>query len=154
MLVTISLQRTRRYFPAGAFLVFDKYLPLMKALHVDLLSRRHQFSSITDSDATARMVSFTCITLVLPLLCDNAYLILSVILSVCKNSCDEVWQNTSPRDRRPSHSLVGIHTVILHDEYLTLTNVFFVLFHHGYCYHIFIDSFFGMILHPFWVLSV
>ena len=70
--------------------MFDRYFSLMKVLHVDLLTIRHQFSPIPDSAAAARIVSPTRIMLVLPLLLDNAYFTLSVTGSVCKTSCDEV----------------------------------------------------------------
>ena len=66
--VTPELQWTRRYFPSGASLMFERYFPLINTLHVDWLSRRHQFSSITASAAAARMVSPTCIMLASPFL--------------------------------------------------------------------------------------
>ena len=75
--------------------MFDRYFLLMKVLHVDLFSRRHQFLSIPASAEEARMVSSTCITLALPLLFDNASLVLSVTGSVCKTYFDEVCQSMS-----------------------------------------------------------
>ena len=66
--VTPALQWTRRYFPSGASLMFESYFPLINALHVDWLSRRHQFSSIPASAAAAWMVSPTCIILASPFL--------------------------------------------------------------------------------------
>ena len=123
MYVTPVLQWTRRYCPSGAFLVFYRYFPLMKALHVDWLPRRHQFSSITYPAAASRMVSTTCITLDFCVLCENASLISSVIGSVCNNYCDEVWQHMSPWDGSSSHSLVKTPIMRLHDSSLTLTKV-------------------------------
>ena len=104
--------------------MFDRYFPLMKALHVDLLSRRHQFSSSTDSVSAARMVSPTRIMLVFPLLCNNASLVLSVTGSFYKTYSDEVWHNIIPGDGRSSHSSVGITIMILHYSSLTFTNLF------------------------------
>ena len=88
--VTPALQWKHIYCPSEVFLMFDRSFPLMKAFHVNLLPRRHQFSSIPDYFAAANMVSPTCIMLALPLLCDNASMILSVIGSVCKTFCDEL----------------------------------------------------------------
>ena len=104
--------------------MFDRYFPLMKALHVDLLSRRHQFSSFTDSVSAARMVSPTRIMLVFPLLCNNASLVLSVTGSFYKTYFDEVWHNIIPGDGRSSHSSVGIPIMRLHDLFLNFINVF------------------------------
>ena len=69
--VNPELQWTHRYFISGASVMFDRYFPFMKALHVYLSSRRHQFSSILDSDAAARVVSTKRIMLTLNLLCEN-----------------------------------------------------------------------------------
>ena len=66
--VTPALQWTCIYFPSGASLIFERYFTLMNALHVNWLSRRHQFSSIPASAAAARMVSPTCIMLASPFL--------------------------------------------------------------------------------------
>ena len=66
--VTLALQWTRRYFPSGASLTFERYFPLINALHVDWLSRRHQFSSIPAYAAAARVVFPTCIMLASPFL--------------------------------------------------------------------------------------
>ena len=88
--VAPSLQWTRRYFPLGASLVFERYFPLMNALHVDWLSRRHKFSLIPFSTAAARMVSPTLIILKLP------FFILLLIGSVCGTSCVDGWQKTRP----------------------------------------------------------
>ena len=44
-------------------MIFERYSPLINALHVDYLSIRQQFSSILASAAAARMVSPTCIIL-------------------------------------------------------------------------------------------
>ena len=70
--------------------MFDRYFPLMKALNVDLLSRRHKFSLIAVSSAVAKMVSPTRITLALTFFLKNASLVLSVIVSVFKTSFDVV----------------------------------------------------------------
>ena len=70
--------------------MFEKYFPLIKAVHVDLLPRRHQLLSNTGSDAAARMVSLTRITVEFRLLCKNNYLLSSVIGSAYKTSCDEL----------------------------------------------------------------
>ena len=61
--VTPTLQWTCRYCPSGASMMFARYFLWTKALHVDWLSRRHQFSSIPDSSASARMLSPTYIKL-------------------------------------------------------------------------------------------
>ena len=66
--VTPELQWTRRYFPSGASLIFERYFPLINAFHFDWLSRRHQFSSILASAEAARMVSPKCIMLASPFL--------------------------------------------------------------------------------------
>ena len=68
-----ALQWTCRYFPSGSSLMFDMYLPLMKTLHVYLLSIRHQFSSMLSSASAARVVSPTRIMLQLRSSCDNDY---------------------------------------------------------------------------------
>ena len=57
--VTPALQWTRRYFPLQASLIFDSYFPLMNALHVNFLSRRHQFSLIKAFTAAARTLLTT-----------------------------------------------------------------------------------------------
>ena len=129
-------------------MIFGRYFPLMMALNVYWLSRRHKFSSIPDSAAESSMTSPTHIKLALCFLCQNAYLISSVIGYVCKTSCDEVWQNMSPGDEKSSHYLVGIITMILHDESWTFTNVFSIL--QWACSQIFLDSFFWMLIHNLW----
>ena len=55
--VTPELQWTHRYFPQGAYMIFDRYFSLMNALHVDWLSRRQLFSLIMDSTALERMAA-------------------------------------------------------------------------------------------------
>ena len=77
------------------------FLLLMNALHINWLSRRHQFSSIPASAAAARMVSSTCIILAPP------FLILLLVDSVCRTSWVDVWQNMRPWDGGLPHSLVG-----------------------------------------------
>ena len=72
--------------------MLDRYLLLMKAFHVDLLSRRHQFSSITASSASVRMVSTTQIMFVLHFLRGSNFWNLSVLGSTWKTSYDEVWK--------------------------------------------------------------
>ena len=70
--------------------MFDGYSPLMKLFHVVWLSRRYQLLSITDSTSATRMVSPTSIMLELLLLYKNTSWDLSVMGSICKNSCGEV----------------------------------------------------------------
>ena len=77
--VTPALQLKRRYCPSGKSLISERYFMLMNALHVNWLLRKHQIILIMASSAAARMVSPTCIILVLPLF------ILFLIVSV--NSC-------------------------------------------------------------------
>ena len=102
----------------------------MKALHVDLLSRRHQFSSIPAYAAEVRMLFTICNILKFPLLCKNTSLVLLITVSVCKTSCDEVRHNMSQRGSVSSHSLVRIPIIRLHYLYLTFTSVFVPL-HQG-----------------------
>ena len=71
-------------------MIFDRYFTLIKAFYIDLFSISHPFLPIPDSSAAYRMLSPTSINLVLRLLCKNASLILSVVVSVCKTSCDNV----------------------------------------------------------------
>ena len=71
--VSTSLQWAYRYCQSEAYLMFDRYLTLMKALHVDWLSRRHPFSSMLSHAASARIISTTRIILSLRLLCDKSY---------------------------------------------------------------------------------
>ena len=116
--VTPALQWTRRYFPLVSSMIFERYFLLMNALHVDWLSRRHQFSSIPASAAAARMVLPTCIMMEFP------YLTLLLIGSFYRNSCVEVWQNMRPGVGSSPHSLVGYPIMRLHEESLTFTNDF------------------------------
>ena len=58
-------------------MIFERYFPLINALHVDWFSRRHQFSSILASSAAARMVLPTCNMLA------STFLKLLLIDSVC-----------------------------------------------------------------------
>ena len=88
--VTPVLQWIRGYFSSVSSLIFDRDFTLVNALNVDWLSRRHQFSLIPESIVAVRMVSPTCIMLAFP------FFILSLIGSVCRNSCVDVWQNISP----------------------------------------------------------
>ena len=88
------------YILSGSSVIFDRYLPLMKVLHVDWLSRRHQFYSIPDSSGASRILSPTQIMLVLRLLCENSSWYSSVLDCICKNSCDEVLHNMSTGDGR------------------------------------------------------
>ena len=144
----------RRYFPWGASLMFDRNFLLMKAFHFDWLSRRRQFSSIPASYAEARMVSPTLIILVFPLLRESTYWTLSIMGSICKNYCDEVWENMSPGDRVSYHSSVGIPIMRLHDASSTFTNVFFLLLHQESCYQIFPVLYSWMVIHPPWAFCV
>ena len=52
-------------------MMFDIYLSLMKELHVNLFSGRHQLLSITAYVAAARMIYPTHIVLALISSCDN-----------------------------------------------------------------------------------
>ena len=88
------------------------------ALHLNWLSRRHQFSSIPASTAEVSMVSPTCIMLALP------FLKLFLISSVCVTSCVEVWQNMRPGDVSSPHFLVGAPIMRLHEASFTFTNDF------------------------------
>ena len=116
--VTPALQWTRRYFPPGVPIIFERYFLLMNALHVDWLSRMNHFSSITASATAARMVSPTCIILALPLF------VLLLIGSLCGTSCVEVWQNISPVDGVSPHSFLGYPIMRLHKASLTFANAF------------------------------
>ena len=116
--------------------MFDRYLPLMKALNVDWFTRSHQFSPIPASAASARMVSPTRIILALSLLSKNTSRNLSVMGSIWKAFCDEVWKNMSPGYVRSSYSSVGIPIMRLYDSSSTFTNVFVILLHQGSCSHI------------------
>ena len=122
--------------------MFDIYFTFMKALHVYLLSRRHQFQSILASTAESRMVSPTKIMLALRLLRKNNYWTLSVMGSIFKTSCDEVWKNMSPGDGILSHSLEGMPILRLHDESSTFTNVFCSPLHQGDCSQILLASYY------------
>ena len=112
-------------------MMFDRHFPLMKALHVDLFSRRHHISSIWASAALVRVVSPTHIMLELSFLRKNTYWTLSVIGSIYKISCNYVWKNMSPEDGRSSHSFVGTPITILHDSSSTFIKVFIFLLHQG-----------------------
>ena len=83
--------------------MFEKYFPFMNTFHVDWLSIRHQFLSMSDSTAVYRMVSPTYIILELSLFHKNTSWDLSVMGSICKNSCDEVYKNMSSGDGRSYH---------------------------------------------------
>ena len=120
--VTPALKCTCRYFLSGVSLVFGRYLPLMKAFTFNLLSRRHQLSSITDSDATSSMIYPTCIMLALILLCENDSWHLHLLDSIWNTTYDEVWQNRSSVDEISSHSLVGMVVMRLHDASSTFNN--------------------------------
>ena len=112
------LQWTRRYFPLGASLIFESYFSLMNVLHVDWLSRRHQFSSITASAEADRMVSPTCIILELP------FITLVLIVSVCGTSCVEVSHKMRPGYGSSPHYSVGAPIMRLYKASLTFTNAY------------------------------
>ena len=97
----------------------------MKALHVDLLPIKHQFYLIPDSAEETRMVSPTCIMLVLHLLHKNSFLNSSVMVSIYKTSFDEVWKNMNPGDGMSSRSFLGMPITRLHDASSTVTNDFY-----------------------------
>ena len=123
--VTPASKWTHRYYPLGESMMFDRYLLLMKELNVDWLLRSHKFSSLLASAAaSSRMVYPTHIMSVLHLLYDNTSWDFSVIVSIWNTSCDEVWQNMSPRDGRSSYYLVGMPIMRLHYESSKSTNVF------------------------------
>ena len=109
--------------------MFDKYFLMVKSLHVDWFLRRHQFSSITDSAASASVVSPTHIMLVLHFLHENNHWDLSIMGSIFNTYCDDVWKKMSPVDGGLSHFLVEIPIMRLHDASSTLTNVFFLVLH-------------------------
>ena len=116
--VTPVLQWTHGYCPLGSYLIFDRYFPLINAFHVDLLSRRHQFSSIPAFAVSSRMVFPTCVIMVLPLF------ILLLIGSICGISCVEVLHNMRLGDGVLPHSLVGSPIMKQHKASLTFTNAF------------------------------
>ena len=99
-------------------MIFEGYLSLMNALHVNWLLRRRQFSLILDSTAAVRRVLPTCIMLALP------FFILLLIVSVYWTSCVDVWQNMSPGDGGSPHSSLGDPIMRLHKAYFTFTNTF------------------------------
>ena len=74
--------------------MFEKYFPFMKTFHVDWLSIRHQFLSMSDSTAVYRMVSPTRIVLVLHLLHDNTSWDLFLMGYICNTYCYEVWKKS------------------------------------------------------------
>ena len=82
--VTSSLQWARTYFPSGASLMFDIYLPLTKALHVDWFSRRDHFPAVPASSAADSMVSPTCIMLTLKLFWENNSRVSSMLALIWK----------------------------------------------------------------------
>ena len=153
VVVTPELQWTSRYFPSGESTMFDRYLPLVKALHVDWLLRRYHFLSIPASDTSSTMVSTTHIMLALHLLCNNTPWALYVMGSICKTSCDVVSQNMSPGYGRSSYSLVGM--TIMTMIYSKHSPMFFViLLHQGACSHILLYPSSLMLMHNIWDLSV
>ena len=89
--VTPALQWKHRYFLLGTSLIFERFVLLMNAFHVNWLLRRHQLSSIMYSATAARMVSITCIILTL------RFFPLLLICSVYGISCVEVI-NTRDQD--------------------------------------------------------
>ena len=134
--------------------MFDRYLPLTKVFNVAWLSRRHQFSSIMDSNVAARMVYPTHIMLELHLFQNNTSWNLSVMGYIYKNSCDEVWKNMIPGDGRSPNSLMGMPPMRLHDAYSTFTNLFCSAPPPGVFYQIFLDSSSWILLPPIWALYV
>ena len=78
------------------------------------------------------------------------FLISSLIGPICKNSFDEVWQNTSTRDGRSLHSLVGIPIMGLHYSSMTFVNFFGYLPPGDLLLH-FLALFLLMLLRPLWV---
>ena len=131
--VTSSLQWTRRYCPSRESIIFERYFPLINALHVDWLSRRHKFSSIQASAAATRMVSPTCLMLELPLLT------LLLIDSVCWEYWVEFWQKMRSGYGSSPRSLVGDPIRRLHKASLKFTSAFWspppgVLLEDFYCF--------------------
>ena len=102
------LQWTWRYLPSGSYLMFNRYLLLIKALHINWLSTRHPFSSILASGDADKMVSPTRIMLSLRLFCGHYSWYYYTLDSIRKTACDEVWHNMSPVD---SHYLLRIPIV-------------------------------------------
>ena len=91
-------------FPLGSSLMFDRYFPLIKAFHVDWFSIRHQSLSIPAYTEADSMVSPTRVMFPLCLLCDNTSWISSVMGSICKTYCGEIWKNMSTGYGRSYHS--------------------------------------------------
>ena len=60
----------------------------------------------------------------LRLLYKNTSWDLYVLVSICKTSCDKVWQNMSQGNGILYHSLVGMPNTRLHDASSTFTNMF------------------------------
>ena len=116
--VTTKLQWTRIYLPLGTFLIFERYFPLMNALHVYWYLRRQQISLILNYATSDRMVSPTCIMLTLP------FFILLLLGTVFRTSYVKVWQSISPVDGGSPDSLVEVSIIRLHKASLMFTNAF------------------------------
>ena len=99
-------------------MTFEMYFLLMKALHVNWLSIRHQFSLITASALASRMVYPMFIMMALP------FFILLLIGSVGVTSCVEFWNNTSLGDGGFTHSSVGDPITRLQEGSLMFSNAF------------------------------
>ena len=126
----------------------------MKSLHVDWFSIRHQFSSISASDSAAMMVSPTRIIFVFHLLRKNTSWTLSMMGSICKTFCDEVWKNMNSWYGQSSHYLVGVSIMRLHDVSSTFANVFVILLQQWVCSRIFLASSSWILMHSLWYFSV
>ena len=135
--VTPSLQCTCRYFPSGASQMFDGYFPLMKALHVELFSRRHHFLSIPSSDFISSMVSPTRIMLALSLLHYNSLWFICDGVHLQDLLC---WGLT---EYEPMIlEIIPFFGGDVHHEtawwILNIRQYFFLLLHQGYCSHNFL----------------
>ena len=100
------------------------------------------------------MVSPTHIMFEFRLLCEKNSWTLSVMVSIFKNSCVDVWKNMSPVDGISSHYLVGMPIMRLHGASSTFTDVFCSTPPSGGLFPYFCYSFFWMLMHPLLVLSV
>ena len=98
------------------------------------------------------MVSLTNIMLKLHLLRKNSSLISLVISYICKTFCVEFWKYMISGNGRSYHSSVGIPIMILHDAYLTFSNVFCSPLSGGLFPYFYWFMFLNF-LHPLWFLS-
>ena len=115
--VTPALQSTCGYFLLVAYLIFERYFPLMNVLHVYLLSKRHQFPSFWPLMRQPGWYWSRALCWCYPF----SYFFIG---SVCITSCVEVWHKISPGDCGSPHSSVGATIVRLYKSSLMFTNSF------------------------------